>query len=233
MTFLSERATSIIFRPLRAICLAVCAVAVASSATAQPAPGSGRLEGIVVREDGSGVGGVLVLIEELGKSELTDVNGRYAFGGIPAGTYRLLSALGPQSLQQSGVVVSAGTTTTLRAVVDWPVSVFESVLVNGTTRLPERLVEAPAAATVLGSDELAAQAPHGQPDQPPLDRRGQRHLGQRRQRRIHLRPSVVLGLAGLGGHRGDQGGAPRPSRLRRLGGSSHDREGGGQVERGW
>jgi len=162
MKFPSERATSMIFRPLRAVCLAVCAAAVASSATAQPAPGSGRLEGIVVREDGSGVGGVLVLIEDLGKSELTDVNGRYAFGGIPAGTYTLLSALGPQSLHQSGVVVSAGTTTSLRAVVDWPVSVFESVVVNGTTRLPERLVEAPAAATVLGSDELAAHAPHGQ-----------------------------------------------------------------------
>ena len=46
--------------------------------------------------------------------------------------------------------------------MDWPLSVFESVVVNGTTRLPARLVEAPAAVTVVGSDELATQALHGQ-----------------------------------------------------------------------
>jgi outer membrane receptor protein involved in Fe transport len=145
-----------------AVCLAVWSVAGAQRVATQPAPGSGRLEGVVVRQDGSGVGGVLVLIDELGKSELTDVNGRYAFGGIPVGTYTVLSTLGPQSLRQSGVVISARTTTTLRAVVDWPLTVFESVVVNGTTRLPARLVEAPAAATVLGSDELATHALHGQ-----------------------------------------------------------------------
>ena len=74
----------------------------------------------------------------------------------------MLSTLGPQSLRQSGVVISAGATATLRAVVDWPLSVFESVVVNGTTRLPARLVEAPAAVTVVGSDELEAHALHGQ-----------------------------------------------------------------------
>jgi outer membrane receptor for ferric coprogen and ferric-rhodotorulic acid len=46
--------------------------------------------------------------------------------------------------------------------VDWPLTVFESVVVNGTTRLPARLVEAPAAVTVVGSDELETHALHGQ-----------------------------------------------------------------------
>ena len=120
-----------------------------ASVAAQPQRGSGRLEGFVVRQDGSGVGGIVVLIEELRRSELTDATGRYAFGGIPPGTYTLQSTLGSHSLRQPGVVVSARATTTLRAVVDWPLSVFESVVVNGTTRLPARLVEAPAAATVV------------------------------------------------------------------------------------
>src|SRR6267142_1450362 len=136
------------------VALALCAVAVAGSVAAQPAPGSGRLEGVVVRQDGSGVGGVLVLIEELRRSELTDATGKYVFGGLAPAIYTVLSTLGPQSLRQSGVVVNAGATTTLRAVVDWPLNVFESVVVNGTTRLPARLVEAPAAVTVVGSDEL-------------------------------------------------------------------------------
>ena len=147
---------------LGVVFLAFCAVAGAGSVAAQPATGSGRLEGVVVRQDGSGVGGVLVLIEELRRSELTDTTGKYAFGGLPPATYTVLSTLGPQSLRQSGVVISAGATTTLRAVVDWPLSVFESVVVNGTTRLPARLVEAPAAVTVVGSDELETHALHGQ-----------------------------------------------------------------------
>src|SRR6185436_17586310 len=133
-----------------------------ASVAAPPERGSGRLEGFVVRQDGSGVGGVVVLIEELRRSELTDATGRYAFGGIPPGIYTLQSTFGSYSLRQPGVVVIARATTTLRAVVDWPLSVFESVVVNGTTRLPARLVEAPAAATVVGSDELAQNAPHAQ-----------------------------------------------------------------------
>ena len=134
----------------------------AGTVAAQPAPGSGRLEGVVVRQDGSGVGGVLVLIEGTGQSELTDATGKYAFGRLEPATYTVLKTLGPQSVRQSGVVINPRATTTLRTVVDWPLTVFESVVVNGTTRTPERLVEAPAAATVVGNDELAAHALHGQ-----------------------------------------------------------------------
>ena len=137
-----------ILNRLVVVCLAVCSVAGTVSVAAQPARGSGRLEGVVVRQDGSGVGGVLVLIQELGLSELTDATGKYAFGGIAPGTYTVLSTLGPHSLRQPGVIITARTTTTLRTVVDWPLSIFESVVVNGTTRLPARLVEAPAAVTV-------------------------------------------------------------------------------------
>ena len=147
---------------LDAVCLAFCLVASAASVAAQPAARAGRLEGVVVREDGSGVGGVLVFVEESGHSELTDATGKYAVGGIAPATYTVRKTLGPHSMRQSGVVINARATTTLRTVVDWPPSVFESVVVNGTTRSPARLVEAPAAVTVVGSDELAAHAVHGQ-----------------------------------------------------------------------
>jgi hypothetical protein len=123
---------------LGVVSVAFCLVASAASIAAQPAPGSGRLEGVVVREDGLGVGGVQVLIEESGHSELTDATGKYVVGGIAPATYTVLTTLGPHSMRQSGVVITARATTTLRTVVDWPPSVFESVVVNGTTRSPAR-----------------------------------------------------------------------------------------------
>lgn len=144
------------------VCVAVCSAAAPSIAAAQPASGSGRLEGVVVRQDGSGVGGVVMLVQGLGLSQLTDATGKYVFGRVAPGTYTVSATLGPHSLREPGVVITPRTTTTLRTVVDWPLSIFESVVVNGTTRQPERLVEAPAAVTALESHELAAQAPHGQ-----------------------------------------------------------------------
>jgi outer membrane receptor protein involved in Fe transport len=152
----------LILNLLTAVSVAVCAAAGPASVAAQPASGSGRLEGIVVRQDGFGVGGVVMLVQELGVSELTDAAGKYVFGQLAPGTYTLLSTLGPHSLRRPGVVITDRTATTLRTVVDWPLSIFESVVVNGTTRLPARLVEAPAAVTVIGRDELGRQASHGQ-----------------------------------------------------------------------
>ena len=72
---------------LRIACAAFCLLGAAGTVAAQSAPGSGRLEGVVVRQDGSGVGGVLVLIEETGRSELTDATGKYAFGRLAPATY--------------------------------------------------------------------------------------------------------------------------------------------------
>jgi hypothetical protein len=69
----------------------------------------------VLRQDASGVGGVLVLIQEIGQSELTDATGKCAFGRLAPGTYTVRSTRGPQSLRQSGVVISVRATTTLRA----------------------------------------------------------------------------------------------------------------------
>src|SRR5262245_2947129 len=103
-----------------AVCLAFFVVASAGKVAAQSASGSGRLEGIVVRKDGSGIGGVVVLIEELRRSDVTDADGKYAFGGLAPATYTVLNTLGPYSLRQSHVTISGGVTTTLRAIVDWP-----------------------------------------------------------------------------------------------------------------
>src|SRR5918995_6232454 len=105
-TFNSSRTSMVLIR-LGVACLVCCCAAGAGSVAAQPAAGSGRLEGVVVRQDGSGAGGVLVLIEESGQSELTDAAGKYAFGRLAPATYTVLKTLGPHSMRQSSVIIHA------------------------------------------------------------------------------------------------------------------------------
>src|ERR671912_2101748 len=114
--FNSSRTSMVLIR-VGVVCLVCCYAAGAGSVAAQPAPGSGRLEGVVVRQDGSGVGGVLVLIEESGQRELTDAAGTYAFGRLAPATYTMVTTLGPHSMRQSEVVINTRTTTALRTVV--------------------------------------------------------------------------------------------------------------------
>jgi hypothetical protein len=60
----------LILNRLVVVCIAVCCAAGPAIVAAQPASGPGRLEGIVVRRDGAGVGGVVMHVQELGLSEL-------------------------------------------------------------------------------------------------------------------------------------------------------------------
>ncbi|HZJ32729.1 MAG TPA: TonB-dependent receptor [Vicinamibacterales bacterium] len=148
---------------LAVVCGLVWSLALSQHAIAQTGGrAQGRIEGKIVRQDGgAGVGGVTVVVEELGRAELTDADGTYAFQRVPPGTYTVLATLGPQSVRER-VTVTGGVAAQVRSAVDWPPSVFESVTVTATTRLPSRLVEAPAAVTVLPQAEIAPQALHGQ-----------------------------------------------------------------------
>jgi outer membrane receptor protein involved in Fe transport len=144
---------------LAVVCGFVCFFAFASLVAAQT---PGRIEGRIVRQDdGAGIGGVTVVVEELGRAELTDADGKYAFQRVAPGTYNILATLGPQSTR-ARVTVASGVASQVRTAVEWPPSVFESVTVTATTRSPSRLVEVPAAVTVLTQAEIAQQALHGQ-----------------------------------------------------------------------
>ena len=130
-------------------------------ATQDQAPAR-RVEGTVVRASGEGIGGVTVVLEQLRRAELTDAEGRFAFGNVPPGDYSLSLTLGPYVARRDGAVVATTSGARERIVVDWPISVFESVIVTATSRLPSRLVEAPASSTVLTLADLAPHGVHGQ-----------------------------------------------------------------------
>ncbi|MDX1501559.1 MAG: TonB-dependent receptor [Thermoanaerobaculia bacterium] len=126
------------------------------------AQGSGRIEGSVVRQDGAGLGGVAVVLVETGAAELTGGNGAFTFAVVPAGTYTISYTLGANTAESAGVEVTAGQTTRVTKQVDWNVSFAETITVTSASRRVERIVEAPAAVTLITEQEIERQAAHGQ-----------------------------------------------------------------------
>ncbi len=126
------------------------------------AQGSGSIIGTVSRESGAGIGGVAVVVNELGLAELTDSNGTFAFSGVAEGTYSLTFTLGDNVATEEGIEVTAGQSTEVDKSVDWNIAFAETITVVSASRRTERIVEAPAAVTVITEAEIERQASHGQ-----------------------------------------------------------------------
>ncbi len=122
----------------------------------------GRIEGQVLRNDGTGLAGVTVIVNELSLSDITRSSGVFSFSGVPAGTYSLSLALGDQVKTVAGVSVSAAATTRVEEHVDWKAGLAESMTVFSASRRVERVVEAPAAITTVSEVEIAQKAPAAQ-----------------------------------------------------------------------
>ena len=124
--------------------------------------GTGRLEGRVLAKDGVPHPGVVVVIQELSREELTDRQGRYAFNSLPAGSYTVLFVFGSENVARPGVLIRGGQLSTIDIETEWDPSFVETLTVYGASRRAERIVEAPAAVTVVGEEEIAREAAHGQ-----------------------------------------------------------------------
>jgi outer membrane receptor for ferrienterochelin and colicins len=121
----------------------------------------GHITGRITRADGSGIGGVIVQVLETGEAQLSDANGDFRFA-VPPGTYSLQFVAGEQVATEPGVVVASGATARVEKKVDWNLSIAETITVYSASRRVERVVEAPAAVTVMSQEEIAAVAPSGQ-----------------------------------------------------------------------
>jgi iron complex outermembrane receptor protein len=142
----------------------ISSVAVATLLLATPlaSPDGGGLEGRVVRTDGSGVGGVKALLVETGVNRVSDVDGRFAFANLGAGSYSITLTLGQNTLSLPAIAVTDGTTTRVEATVDWALSFADSVTVFSASRRRERIVEAPAAVAAVSQAEIEREAITGQ-----------------------------------------------------------------------
>jgi outer membrane receptor protein involved in Fe transport len=130
----------------------------AAVAAQQTTPLAGR----VVRQDGTPLAGVMVLVQETGAIEWTAADGRYRFGKLPPGSYSLLFTLGSYSAVQPITVAAGGAAPPLETVVDWPLSFVETMVVAAASRQTESIADAPASVLVLDAKEIGRQAGLGQ-----------------------------------------------------------------------
>ena len=102
-----------------------------------------------VKKDGEPLSGVAVILERLALTKITDNNGVYLFTRVPPGEYTVTFAQGENTSYREGVSVTAGDTTVCDMDVDWRISIAETITVFGVSRQRERVVDAPAAVTVI------------------------------------------------------------------------------------
>ena len=125
------------------------------------AQGAGTVSGTVERNDGSGLGGVTVVINETGDVAITGGDGMFRFDAVPAGSYNISFSLG-DNVESQAVDVAAGETTEVTQSVDWDVSFAETITVFSASRRVERVVDAPASITVISEADIEKSSSTGQ-----------------------------------------------------------------------
>ena len=143
-----------------ALAVTLCLMFTIGVVTAQEQ--TGRIEGRILRADGSSVAGASVLLNETSATAITGSDGAFSFSGVPAGTYSITMVLGEAIATVSNVAVSAGGTARIQETVDWEIGLEETLIVVATSRRLERIIESPAAVTRVTEAEIEANAAHGQ-----------------------------------------------------------------------
>ena len=140
-------------------CFALLALAIV---TPTGAAERGSIEGRVTVADGRPHGGVEVRIPGTAWIALTDSSGRYELTDVAPGTYSVTFVHRDESIERKDVVVVAGSATVVDVETDWDLTFAESLTVYSASRREERVVDAPAAVTVVNETEVEENAASGQ-----------------------------------------------------------------------
>lgn len=132
------------------------------SSTAARAGEPGTVSGRVLRQDGTALPGVMVLLKETGAVAWTTADGTYRFDKIRPGRCTLVFTLGGYSATQIVDVPSTDSPAVPDTVADWPLSFVETMVVAAASKQAEQLTDAPASVLVLDAKEIARQSGQGQ-----------------------------------------------------------------------
>ena len=153
----------IVFASMRSLCCAAALVLLSLTPAFAVAQENGTVTGTVTRSgEGSPLPSVSVTVEASGQSTITGPDGKYTLRRVPAGPQLIVFRwLGYRPIE-SQVTVEPGATTTADAVLE-PVAVaLTEIVVEGASRAPERIVEAPAAISVVPQEVLQSTSITGQ-----------------------------------------------------------------------
>jgi len=103
----------------------------------------------VTEPDGRPLSGVVVAVQGLGLSVATDATGRYVLSRVPAGQQLLQFRRIGFAARDVTVIVTAGRPATADAVLGPQPIDLGTVVVEGVSRAPERMIDAPAAVDVV------------------------------------------------------------------------------------
>src|SRR6476646_3455524 len=147
--------------PVRPLALGVlCAVIVPlMAATAQE---NGTVTGTVTRAEGGPLASVSVSVGETGITTITSPDGRYTLRRVPTGPQTIVFRWLGYRPTQVPVTVEAGKTVTADAVMEAVAVTLSEIVVEGASRAPERIVEAPAAVSVVAPEVLQSTSITGQ-----------------------------------------------------------------------
>lgn len=148
---------------IKFVCVAV-ALAVVVGPGLSWAQESGAITGHV-RHGEAGVRGVTVVLMQNSnalKQVLTADDGSFTVSGLAEGTYALAMLFGERVEYVDNVQVRPGTSTVVDRQVDWETGFSDAVTVYAASRRLERIVDAPAAVTLVTGDTVRLLAASGQ-----------------------------------------------------------------------
>jgi outer membrane receptor protein involved in Fe transport len=146
--------------PLSVCCALLLLLTAFSTAIAQE---TGTVTGTVTRvEETSGLSSVSVTVQSTGQSTVTGADGKYTLRRVPTGPQTIVFRWLGYRPTRVEVTVSAGSTVNADAVMEQVTIALTEIVVTGASRAPERIVEAPAAISVVPQDVLQSASITGQ-----------------------------------------------------------------------
>ncbi len=123
---------------------------------------TGTVTGTVTRLEGGPLSSVSVTVAGTGQSTVTGTDGRYTLRRVPAGPQTIVFRWLGYRPSEAQVVVEAGATVTADAALEAVTISLGEIVVQGASRAPERITEAPAAISVVPQDVLQNTSATGQ-----------------------------------------------------------------------